>query len=316
MKRERISVLLIAGLLLALAGCTGTTGGQTAQSLESIAAYPETMHLNEGDSEVIQVVLTPDDAPEQDLVWASSNRSVAIVDERGMVTARDAGSCTITVASKAYSDVSCYVQVVVGDEGAKETASNEIPVTRTEVYINYISETNASSVYPTYYLSESEVAAMDAEQIQFLINQIYAKNGYVFRTQEIQNYFAQMPWYVAVSNDASRLSMSSLDKTNLNLLVRYRDQKGGQSSSSLGWIWTRHMVDGSLSASYVSSLSDYDIQLLINTIYAKNGYIFETNSLQALFDGQPWYQGWTRDASCLQFSSLDKANLKLLIAYR
>ena len=30
-------------------------------------------------------------------------------------------------------------------------------------------------VYPTYYLSEREVAAMDGEQIQFIINQIYAK---------------------------------------------------------------------------------------------------------------------------------------------
>ena len=314
MKRKRIGILLIGGLLLALAGCTGTTGGQTAQSLESIAAYPETMHLNEGDSQVIQVVMTPADASEQDLVWASSNRSVAIVDERGMVTAQDTGSCTITVASKAYSDISCYVEVVVGDE--EETSSEEVPVTRTEVYINYVPETNASSVYPTYYLSEREVAAMDGEQIQFIINQIYAKNGYVFRTQEIQSYFSKMPWYVAVSNDTSRLSMSSLDRTNLNLLVRYRDQNGGQSSSSLGWIWTRHAVDSSLSASYVSSLSDYDIQLLINTIYAKNGYIFETNALQALFAGQPWYQGWTRDASQLQFSSLDKANLKLLIAYR
>lgn len=311
MKRQ-ICIFLLGALALVLAGC-GSTDNSTAQSLESLAAYPETMHLNEGDSEIIQVVFTPQDAEEQGLLWTSSNRSVAVVDERGMVSALAPGSCTVTVASKSYSEISCHVEVIVNGDEEEETSSPS--ASQAENYIAYLPETNASSVFPTYYLSESEVAAMDAEQIQFIINQIYAKNGYVFRTQSIQNYFSQMPWYVAVSNDTSRLSMSSLDRSNLNLLVRYRDQKG-DSSSDLGWIWTRHVVDGPLSASYVSSLSDYDIQLLINTIYAKNGYIFETPSLRVLFEGQPWYNGWTYDTSQLQFSDLDKENLRLLVAYR
>lgn len=312
MKRQSICIFLLGALALVLAGC-GSTGNSPAQSLESLAAYPETMHLNEGDSEIIQVVFTPEDAEEQGLLWTSSNRSVAVVDERGMVSALAPGSCTVTVASKSYSEISCHVEVIVNGDEEEETSSPS--ASQAENYIAYLPETNASSVFPTYYLSESEVAAMDAEQIQFIINQIYAKNGYVFRTQSIQNYFSQMPWYVAVSNDTSRLSMSSLDRSNLNLLVRYRDQKG-DSSSDLGWIWTRHVVDSPLSASYVSSLSDYDIQLLINTIYAKNGYIFETPSLRALFEGQPWYSGWTYDTSQLQFSDLDKENLRLLVAYR
>ncbi len=312
MKRQSICIFLLGALALVLAGC-GSTGNSPAQSLESLAAYPETMHLNEGDSEIIQVVFTPEDAEEQGLLWTSSNRSVAVVDERGMVSALAPGSCTVTVASKSYSEISCHVEVIVNGDEEEETSSPS--TSQAEDYIAYLPETNASSVFPTYYLSESEVAAMDAEQIQFIINQIYAKNGYVFRTQSIQNYFSQMPWYVAVSNDTSRLSMSSLDRSNLNLLVRYRDQKG-DTASDLGWIWTRHVVDSPLSASYVSSLSDYDIQLLINTIYAKNGYIFETPSLRALFEGQPWYSGWTYDTSQLQFSDLDKENLRLLVAYR
>lgn len=315
MKRQSICIFLLGALALLLAGC-GSTDNSTTQSLESLAAYPETMHLNEGGSEIIQVVFTPEDAEEQELLWTSSNRSVAVVDERGMVSALAPGNCTVTVASKSYSDISCHVEVIVNsdeEENAAETA--DVPVSQTEEYIANLPEANASSVFPTYYLSENEVAAMDAEQIQFIINQIYAKNGYVFRTQSIQSYFSQMPWYVAVSNDTSRLSMSSLDRSNLNLLVRYRDQMGG-TASDLGWIWTRHMVDSPLTASYVSGLSDYDVQLLINTIYAKNGYIFETSSLQALFEGQPWYNGWAYDTDQLQFSDLDKENLHLLVAYR
>lgn len=310
--------IVLAGclLLLSLAGCSSTSPS-AEQSLQSIAAYPETMNLSVGTSETIQVVLTPSDASAQDLVWASSNRAVATVDERGMVSALAQGSCTITIASQEYSSINCHVEVIVGagSSSSSQTESASAPAAA-DTYVSYVNETNAASVYPTYYLAESEVAAMDGEQIQFIINQIYAKNGYVFRTESIQSYFSRLPWYVPISSDASQLQMSSLDRSNLNLLVRYRDGSSQGSTSSLGWMWTRHAVDSALTASYVRNLSAYDIQLLINTIYAKNGYIFETDSLQLMFDGQPWYQGRTRDASQLSFSSLDRQNLNLLTSYR
>ena len=303
-------IFLAGALALLLAGC-GTSAPEQTEALTSIAAYPETMHLTVGSHEGIQVVLTPSDASEQELVWASSNKAVA----------------TVTVASKAYSTVSCHVEVIVGEDGTSDAADNSGDASE-EAEVSYVEETNAAAVYPTYYLSEREVAAMDGEQIQFIINQIYAKNGYVFQTGSIQSYFSRMPWYVAVSNDASRLQMSSLDRSNLNLLVRYRDS-GAQETSSLGWIWTRHAVDQALTEDYIRNLSRYDVQLLINTIYAKNGYIFETDTLQMMFQGQPWYHGWTRETDQLkygnagnavigqlEFSSLDQQNLRLLTAYR
>ena len=75
-------------------------------------------------------------------------------------------------------------------------------------------------------------------------------------------------------------------------------------------------MDQALTEDYIRNLSRYDVQLLINTIYAKNGYIFETDTLQMMFEGQPWYQGWTRETDQLEFSSLDQQNLRLLTAYR
>lgn len=315
-------LLLSFAMLFLLTGCQVVMPGGSTESnaLQSIAAYPETLHLKKGDQEVIQVVMTPSDAPESEFIWTSSNKSVATVDSRGMVSAIGDGNCTISVASKEYSDVSTHVEVIVGageeqDSGEKQTASSSGNAASWDTYVVYVQETNPASVYPTYYLSEREVSAMDQEGIQFVINQIYAKNGYVFRTEHIQQYFSQMPWYVPVSNDVSRLHMSSLDRSNLNLLVRYRDSSSG-SSSSLGWMWSRYAVDSPLSASYVRNLSQYDVQLLINTIYAKNGYIFNTQSLQNMFEGQPWYHGRTRDSSQLQFSSMDQSNLNLLIQYR
>lgn len=307
----KLRIFLAAAGMLMLAGC-GASSESIGLALESMSAYPETMNLTQGSSETVQVVLTPAEAENQDLIWASSNREVAVVDESGKVSATGAGSCTITIASKSYSDISCHVEVIVAGERAVE----ELPEAKNpdSSYVVYVEETNAAAVYPTYYLSEQEVAAMDQEEIQFIINQIYAKNGYVFSKDHIQAYFSKMPWYVPVSNDASRLDMSPVDRSNLNLLVQHRENGSGRSG--LGWMWTRHAVDSELTASDVKNLSDYDIQLLINTIYAKNGYIFETDSLQNMFEGQAWYKGITHDTSQLSFSSLDQKNLRLLASYR
>lgn len=328
MKRSLTLAMLLAALVLT--GCAGEA--PAAQSgggkLESMAAYPASLQIKKGDQTVIQVVLTPEDAEDSDLLWVSSNHAVATVNDKGMVDAVGDGQCTITAASKTNSEISCTVEVTVGDAAPASAqtaapAANDAPAAPAaaasdyEQYIGYNRESNAANVYPAYALSESEASGMDSEELQFTINQIYAKNGYIFRTQSIQSYFSQMPWYTPVSSDAGQLSMSRLDRNNLNLLVRVRDSRGDRSGvSSVGWIWTRYAVDSGLSESYVSGLSGYDVQLLINTIYAKNGYIFEDQQLQAMFSGQPWYRPVSHDTSALQFSTLDQSNLRLLTRYR
>ena len=315
--RQRAFLVMAVSLLLLLGGCGADSGG-VGGGLTDLAAYPETMTMRAGDHDTIQVVLTPSDTAEKALIWATSNRSVAVVDESGKVTAMSPGSCTVTIASKTNSDVSCHVEVIV--EGADAAPASAAAVTgktdgaRSEDSVVYVGETDAARVYPAYYLTDSEVATMDGDTLQFTINQIYAKNGYIFRTPEIQRYFEGMPWYRGVTNDTGGLALSNVDKANLNLLVKHRGSNS--SGGGLGWLWTKSTVERSLSASYVKSLSSADVQLLINTIYAKNGYIFETDELQRLFEGQSWYHGSVRDAKKITFSEQDKANLNLLLQYR
>ena len=162
---------------------------------------------------------------------------------------------------------------------------------------------------------------MDFNTLQFYINTIYAKNGYIFSTPSIAAYFKMQPWYTPETSNASDVSakFNAVDKANLQLLIKYRalaNQSGGYDTNTVGTLWTYDMVNSSLSESFVAGLSDYDIQLLIDTIYAKAGYIFETESIQSLFNTQYWYDGRTTDAKSLSFSQLDKANLALLGKYR
>ena len=71
-------------------------------------------------------------------------------------------------------------------------------------------------------------------------------------------------------------------------------------------------------AVYVNLPQDKDIiQMVINEIYARNGYCFENQELQAYFDAKSWYVPSTdseadMDSIYAGMSEIDKANIDML----
>lgn len=74
-----------------------------------------------------------------------------------------------------------------------------------------------------------------------------------------------------------------------------------------------------LSNAQVSALSDDDLQLAINEIYARRGRIFKDASLNAYFNSQSWYEGkYTPEEfeMNVKFNTYEQKNLQLLINER
>lgn len=74
-----------------------------------------------------------------------------------------------------------------------------------------------------------------------------------------------------------------------------------------------------LSNAQVSALSDNDLQLAINEIYARRGRIFKDASLNAYFNSQLWYEGkYTAEEfeKNVKFNTYEQKNLQLLINER
>ena len=74
-----------------------------------------------------------------------------------------------------------------------------------------------------------------------------------------------------------------------------------------------------LSNAQVSALSDDDLQLAINEIYARRGRIFKDASLNAYFNSQSWYEGkYTAEEfeKNVKFNTYEQKNLQLLINER
>ena len=57
-----------------------------------------------------------------------------------------------------------------------------------------------------------------------MINEMYAKHGYRFQSQEIQSYFDGKFWYQGTSSDMQAVdsAFSQIEKDNVNLLKKYR----------------------------------------------------------------------------------------------
>lgn len=74
-----------------------------------------------------------------------------------------------------------------------------------------------------------------------------------------------------------------------------------------------------LSNAQVSALSDDDLQLAINEIYARRGRIFKDASLNTYFNSQSWYEGkYTPEEfeKNVKFNTYEQKNLQLLINER
>ena len=74
------------------------------------------------------------------------------------------------------------------------------------------------------YIPENEVKKLTKNQVQEVINDIYAKYGYIFKDKELREHYSQFSWYVerAGADHFSEEVFNEVAKANLELLKRYR----------------------------------------------------------------------------------------------
>ena len=66
-------------------------------------------------------------------------------------------------------------------------------------------------------LTESEIADMTLEELRLARNEIYARHGYIFNSEDLNSYFQQKSWY---HEDAAYdgITLSEIEKYNVELI--------------------------------------------------------------------------------------------------
>lgn len=74
------------------------------------------------------------------------------------------------------------------------------------------------------YLEESDIDGYSHDEIQMIINEIYARHGREFHTQDNIDYFSAQDWYELVSGKSDEAIVSEFneyEKANVELLCKY-----------------------------------------------------------------------------------------------
>ena len=91
-------------------------------------------------------------------------------------------------------------------------------------------------------------------------------------------------------------------------------EEGSSAANSSGQGILPESSERILTASDIAGMSDDDIQLAINTIYARHGYQFKDSELLQYFKGFDWYQPTETDMEKVNnsFSEIEKKNVDFL----
>ena len=77
----------------------------------------------------------------------------------------------------------------------------------------------------SYYYTEADLRNLSAQELTYLRNQVYAKHGYIFKSQELNNYFKQFGWYYPRAG-VSDAVFNRIEKANVEFIKNYQEQTG------------------------------------------------------------------------------------------
>ncbi len=121
-------------------------------------------------------------------------------------------------------------------EEASQTESSEGDSETSEVKAHF-SYDDPDDAYRSYvlvssYLSEEDLDGYDSDDLQLIVNTIYAKNGYIFSTKSIQRFYETQSWYNSISDKSKdesvvskRIKKDNTENHNLELCVKLRNER-------------------------------------------------------------------------------------------
>lgn len=185
-------------------------------------------------------------------------------------------------------------------------------------------------------LTSDEISMLTLQELCYARNEIYARHGLIFSSTELSDYFNAKNWYWGTV-DASAWSdslLNSVEIGNINALKAAEDAQGGYQTDQPGYSY--EMV-GTFSSGEGKAVSESDfifpdsqfryltdddtaglsLQQLCyarNEIYARRGYIFQSEELRQYFASKTWYSPAVPADSFSEsvFNEYELANIGLL----
>lgn len=234
MRKKIIKTFVIIITLLGLVGCssnsqsenttdssakkitipdvTGTTEEIAQNKIVEIGLIPVVERVNSDTVEAGNVVRMMPEAGSE----AEENTKVVLMVSDGNGKADDENASDSSVSKSEPSVVNNYYYY--GQDAANDN----------DYYYNVAED---GYLWPTdsYYISYSDLDFMEKDTVRALLNEIYARHGYVFETARWSTYFNNKSWYVKnpnVTKDTVNGYLSSVEKKNIETIAAYEKKMG------------------------------------------------------------------------------------------
>ncbi|MEY3049804.1 MAG: hypothetical protein RL365_1842 [Bacteroidota bacterium] len=69
-------------------------------------------------------------------------------------------------------------------------------------------------------LNYDDVGHLSSRDLKIMRNEIFARHGYIFKTNDMNEYFSRQSWYEPVNNDVTGL-LSRIETENVNYIKSY-----------------------------------------------------------------------------------------------
>lgn len=172
-----------------------------------------------------------------------------------------------------------------------------------------------------FYINRTQLSELTKEELTIALQEIYARHGRVFNDSDLQAYFDARSWYSA----GGVTDLNTYEKANVILLEVYIGQLSGNYSQpgnpylNLTSGSSSYLLNGSenryLEAEDLKDLTEKELILGRNEIYARHGYVFTDEDLQTYFCTKIWYTPAGTIVSDTSLNEHESNNLKLIQMY-
>lgn len=116
------------------------------------------------------------------------------------------------------------VNIIDATDGNAFDSSEEETVNNDTFSGDYSSEyilPNSSSEYITEY----DAQALSYDELQYAINEIYARHGRIFTDPDVKAYFNSLSWYSGTKKDVSMNELNEFEQENIKTLTNERKSR-------------------------------------------------------------------------------------------
>lgn len=165
-------------------------------------------------------------------------------------------------------------------------------------------------------LTASDLQGKSGAELKIMRNEIFARYGYIFKTNDMKEYFAGQSWYRPTAADVTG-KLTAIEKKNVELIKKVESGQIATTppkplvpSSNAAGLYPEASAR-ILNGSELSGMTTKQLSIMRNEIFARHGYIFKTTDMKEYFGRQSWYRPSASDVSSV-LTVIEKQNIETI----